>query len=211
MLKIRIAASDDAEGISGIHVDCWSECYRFIPQSVHAQRSLDHRLSQWRLALAAERIAIEPIVVVESAGEIVGFAIMKANTDQWMPEAAFELHAMYIRKEFRGGLAAPLMLQMLLDLVQGRPADRFAVWVFRENPMRYAYLASGMRIKVRRSRDICGEQIPELGLLSPEFALVNQRLEGVISRIAARVDASQNQPRSKDRFALISERIGKSR
>ena len=177
-----------------------------MPTAVHRARDLAFRLHQWDVLLTADEFHCS---VCLQDDELVGFILVKPNSDQDLPQAAFELHAMYIDPAHRGGAVGARLALAGVNSIPCVPSDRFSVWVFRDNPMKFAYRALGMNVRVQRDRTIAGEKVPELGLLSPQVEQLVQRfaLMSVRPRPVAELDASGSQQRSRDRWSRIAERI----
>lgn len=205
MHHVRRAEVSDVCSVSMIHHRCWSECYKFMPPHVLEARGPSFRQTQWARLLSAPRPWLYSIAVLTHDQEIVGFSIIKPNEDPDLLGAAYELHAMYILPGHRGGVGGPKLLRWMLDDLGLGGDDRFSVWVFCENPMRFAYFAAGMTIEVRRDRVIEGERVPELGLLSPPVSKVRAVLDRLIRRAGAEGGAAETRLHSKYRYDRISE------
>lgn len=181
MLHVRAAVRADFEVIARIHVECWAECYGFIPLSVHSARSFEYRCAQWRRDLVPDRQRGAQTLVLLDRGEVVGFSHLKPADAADFDGAGYELHSMYLRGAARGGVGSLLLLRAHLVWLAARGARSFAVWVFCENPMRRAYLAVGFKIRVRRNRVLCGVAVPELGLISPAIEVLAARVDRLIA------------------------------
>ncbi|UWQ29897.1 GNAT family N-acetyltransferase [Leisingera sp. M523] len=195
MYSIRFACADDAAGIAKVHVQCWEECYPFLPQGLRRARNLSVRVEQWkhRLAQPAEGLTW----VLEDEGRIVGFAHLAPNSDPEIPEAAADLHACYFLPEYRGSTAGPEMMAEMLRASLTLGWKTFCIWAWRENPIRITYRALGLLPVVRRSRELCGFSAPEVGYFHPDASAMIRKLENM----AIQIERRGGETRSSRRFA----------
>ncbi|HYD99688.1 MAG TPA: GNAT family N-acetyltransferase [Alphaproteobacteria bacterium] len=184
-IAMRPAVPGDAPAIAAIHAAAWSEAYAFMPEGVLARRDAAMRLQQWRDWFAAEPgPARGGLFVLEAAGAVVGFCHAAANADPTVP-ARGELRAGYIRPDFRGGNAGPLIMRTLAAWLRDNGLEPAIVWVFRENRFRHWYHMLGWRPAILRDRMLDGHAVPETGYFYPDGldALI-AKLDALIARSA---------------------------
>ncbi|UWR40229.1 GNAT family N-acetyltransferase [Phaeobacter inhibens] len=196
MYSIRIARAVDAEEIARVHVQCWEECYPFLPAEIRQARNLDSRLSLWMRRLGCKDIA--RTWVLEDAGCIVGFAHLVPNTDPEIPAADAELHACYFLPEYRGTTAGPKMMSVMLRYALSNGWGTFCIWAWRDNPIRITYRALGLTPVVRRDRELCGYSAPEVGYYHADATAMIEKLDNMVTQIELRGDGR----RSLRRFAV---------
>ncbi len=137
--EIRAPRPDEAEAIADLHLRTWSEAYEGkFPPSAWGIEARVQRLAMW------ESICREPgprfrAAVVESSGELIGFAGVGQSMDEPPPREK-QLWFIYLLERAHGSGAA----QSLLDDVLGD--DPASLWVLADNPRARAfYRRNGFR------------------------------------------------------------------
>ena len=115
-MKIRKATIDDSSALAHIQVDSYRTAYAdFFPQVYLDQFSYEEQTQDWRDLLSSE--SNEPLFVAENTqGEIVGYALGKAETD---PEALYDsaLTAIHVhRSQQRQGIGRHLLTAVVKAL-----------------------------------------------------------------------------------------------
>ena len=136
-MKIREARLEDASAIARVHIDAWRETYQgIIPDPYLAQLSHTKRTKQWGQTLADQRV-----YVVESEGEVVGFAQGGPNRSD---AREGELYAIYVLQKSQGkGLGKALFQHITKDLAE---YETMRVSVLRDNPACRFYERFGGRV-----------------------------------------------------------------
>lgn len=132
---VRPAVAGDETGIGTIHVTSWQETYRgHMPQDFLDSLDAGQRIERWRERLPGVRQARGDVVVVESAGEIAGFAVFGPSRDaDAEPEHTGEVGAIYLRPGSTGqGLGRLLMSAVVSGLISLGYADA-TLWVLDTN------------------------------------------------------------------------------
>ena len=206
MYRIRNATLQDARAISEVHVQCWRECYPFLPDGLHQARSVQVRFDQWVARLRGD--AAHYTLVLEDAGRVVGFGCAVPSRDEDLPDADWELHACYFLPEYRRMAAGPEMMRKLIEGAEEQGARSVCVWVWEDNPLRITYGQLGLRPEVRRNRELCGYEIPEIGYLCKDLKRLSAKLEVMSSALARRGGASQSLQFDQARLRPIDLRNG---
>lgn len=161
---IHIAKEKDAKDIAYIHNKCWGSVYKFIPNEVHVNRSIDFRTNQWLDVLTRQDERDLLLVLNTEQGEAIGFCFCTYNKDHEI-DAGGELHAAYILPGHRGGVSGLIMMRLMIQHLGHHGLLPPCIWAFDENPMQVWYRAFGWEPVVKRDRVICGARIPETGFV----------------------------------------------
>lgn len=192
MYKIRKAFPQDVDDIAKIHVECWRECYPFLPEKLHQIRSVSVRSQQW-----CERLSgVEPEGVTRvllDEGHVVGFGHAMPNGDPDLPDIDYELHACYFLPQYRRLSSGPQMMLEMIDASLSLGAKSFCVWAWRDNPIRLTYSSLGLQPRIRRDRNIEGYCAPEVGYVSKDIDLTRKKLNTMIISLKRRRASSGNQ------------------
>ena len=180
MIIVEKATRADCAVIAMIHTTCWAEVYSFIPKSVHQSRSVEFRFEQW-LRVVEDPGWGEALYVVRLEGQAIGFGFAKPSTEDSI-EALGELHAAYLLKPYRGGVAGPmLMKEMLVHLIQCE-LEPVSLWAFDQNKVRISYRAFGWQPVLRRDRVIAGEGVPETAYIHPDVEQLIDRIDAFVAK-----------------------------
>ncbi len=209
MYSIRQAVMQDASTIADIHHSCWQECYPYLPKGLHDLRDREVRFNQWLKRL--EGSGDFQTNVLEVSGAVAGFAHVKANDDDAIPEADAELHACYFRPHLRRSSAGPAMMKQMLLWTREQGMTACSVWAWRQNPIRRTYGALGLEIACKRDRQIAGFRAPEVGYLCRDIPSLIQTLEKMISQLDARGGQARSRQFAPSRLSPIEIRDGKAR
>lgn len=175
MACLRFAKSKDIFDIAEIHTTVWREVYHFIPEEVHASRTFDHRVQQWR-RIVANPVKGQALLVVEEHGKIGGFCFACPSLDKDTPKGAGEMHAAYILPDFRGGITGTLMMISMSVVLDQAGLSPMTLWAFQENRIHEWYAALGWKPFIKRDRVIEGVKIPEIGFFCNDPKTLQGRL-----------------------------------
>ncbi|WP_321832290.1 GNAT family N-acetyltransferase [Thalassovita sp.] len=190
MYKIRPASMRDVEGIAQIHVNCWTECYPYLPKGLHKLRGVEHRRMHWRKRIADHNDGI--VLALEIDGEVKGFSYTMRNNDPDMPLAEAELHACYFLPEARRSSAGPQMMIEMIDHAHKFGWESICVWAWVKNPVRRTYAALGLEPLVHRERVIGKFSAKEVGYLCLDLGKLSEKLEANAILIERRGGASRS-------------------
>lgn len=139
-LKIRLATKEDIKGLAKVHVDSWRTTYEGIVDPDFLRNlSYEEREKMWTGAIDTN----PPLVAIDEAGEVLGFASGGAERSGDYPGFDAELYAIYILKEYQGlGLGRRLMNRLIDRLIE-EGFESMIVIVLAENEAKYFYEAMG--------------------------------------------------------------------
>lgn len=151
-------------GMARVHVDTWKATYRGIVPD----RYLDELTYESDLSRGFGKWLKEPtpywtyLVAVDSAGNVIGFAVGGPNRDP-DPEFKGELGAIYVLKESQGkGVGRALVREVARHLIEIGTASMI-VWVLEANPYRRFYEKLGGAAVKRRVVPVANIPLPETG------------------------------------------------
>lgn len=137
----RLAAAEDIERISEIHVASWRAAYTgLVADEALEDRTVNKRMKQWKEFFDDPEHPHRRLYVIEEDGEIAGFAFAGPSEDEDLdPESSFEIHSLYLDPaRRRSGLGGALLEHVLDDfwargfrlatlyvLIGNEPAKRF--------------------------------------------------------------------------------------
>lgn len=141
-MNIRPATSSDVDAIARTHVLGWQHAYAgILPSDFLASLSTEQRARMWAEAIEKQ---IQRLLVVEVAGQVVGFAAFGPCRDDGAHETDFEIWAIYLQPQYIGfGVGRALWLGALASMkLMG--ATRVTLWVLVENELAtHFYRAAG--------------------------------------------------------------------
>jgi ribosomal protein S18 acetylase RimI-like enzyme len=132
-VTLRPATEQDAAGIARVRVDSWRATYRgMIPDSYLDAMRVEDSAALWQRVLSVPEQSRPSVHVLESAGDIVGFA-----SGMLLPEAKLgfeaELTGIYLMPAVqRQGWGQCLLKAVVTDCLQ-RGASNMLVWVIAGN------------------------------------------------------------------------------
>ncbi|HSZ43600.1 MAG TPA: GNAT family N-acetyltransferase [Trebonia sp.] len=132
---VRSAESGDVACIALVHVTSWQDAYRgHMPQDFLDGLDVGHRTEAWRRRLPAAQRSRGDVLVVESAGQVAGFAGFGPSRDADADSGQTgELAAIYLRPGSIGqGLGRLLMMAVVSGLTDLGYADA-TLWVLDGN------------------------------------------------------------------------------
>ena len=133
--SVRTAKQGDAPAIAAIHVESWRVAYRgLVPDDALATLSLTDFEARWLERLGGGERAHERTLVVESEGEVVGFAATGPCRDEEIdPGKLIELYAIYVHPDTWGqGHGRQLLNRTMADLMK-TGHESLMLWVLEEN------------------------------------------------------------------------------
>ena len=165
-LHIRPATIADAPSIARVHVATWRSTYQgIVPDAYLSSMSVTRNTELWDRILTKdaeqsdERISL--IASTEDAG-ILGFVSGGPARERFSGYDA-ELYAIYVLQEYqKKGLGIQLFTAFAQHMKR-LGYDRLLVWVLTENPARTFYVRLGGQEIERKTVEIGGKQLEEIG------------------------------------------------
>jgi GNAT superfamily N-acetyltransferase len=132
---VRPAGPGDEAGIAAAHVTSWQDAYRgHMPQDFLDSLDVGQRVAAWRRRLPEAKRSRGDLVVVESAGEIAGFALFGPSRDADAdPERTGELGAIYLRPGSIGQGLGRLLMASAVSGLAGFGYAHATLWVLDAN------------------------------------------------------------------------------
>jgi GNAT superfamily N-acetyltransferase len=129
---VRDATAADALRLALVHVASWQQGYAgMLPGELLDSLSVDSRTARWRDILAADLPATT--LVVESDGQVMGFATIGDSRDSDAPTGVGELWSIYVHPDRWGtGLGFALHGAALRALIDHGNQEA-TLWVLRQN------------------------------------------------------------------------------
>ncbi len=173
-ITIRPATSNDAHGISGVHVACWRATYSgIIPQTYLDELREEKRLPMWQYILADPVKSSLVCVATEGDGEVIGFAAGGPNRS---PELDYEgeVYAIYLLKEHQGQGIGRLLFERLVEMLLEQDYQSMLLWVLTENPTRGFYEREGGELTGRKQIEIGGSSLEEVAYGWDDLAVIGK-------------------------------------
>lgn len=164
MAVIREAGTDDAAGISRVHVDAWRATYPgIVPDAFLDAMSYGESEARW-LELLGKRSRRSAMFVAELPGVgVVGFASGGTRREKSHPEYDGELYTLYLLAEFRGEGLGGRLLRAVAGRLPSVGCRAMLAWVMAKNhPSRRFYEAVGGTLLGSGAFEIEGEIIEEV-------------------------------------------------
>src|ERR1700691_3096251 len=132
---VRPAEPGDEPGIALAHVTSWQDAYRgHMPQDFLDGLDVGQRAEAWRQRFPAAKQSRGDVVVVESAGEIAGFAVFGPSRDADAdPGRTGEVGAIYLRPGSIGQGLGRLLMDAVVSGLAGLGYADATLWVLDEN------------------------------------------------------------------------------
>lgn len=142
-VPVRKAKARDATGIGLVHVRSWQATYRgYFPQEFLDGLDPKQRAAKWRRYLRENDDERARLLVIEQAGEIVGFANVGPCRDEGM-DTAGEVRAIYLLPQhWDRGLGRALMTAGL-DALTSAGFSEAILWVLAENDRARRFYEAG--------------------------------------------------------------------
>ena len=165
MASIRIAEVRDAAVIAHVHVQSWLAAYEgIVPKEYLASLNEAEWVPLWQDWLNRDI----SIVVVETNGEVVGFAGGGAIRESFSTYDS-ELYTLYLLKAVQGrGLGKALLCAIVKALIQ-KDHKSMIVWVLAQNPAVQFYEKAGAQYITRKQIEIGGIQLSESAFGWPDL------------------------------------------
>ena len=126
--NIRAATLSDIAGLARVHVQSWRETYADIVSQTYLDNlSFEAYEVQWRRTLEASN----PVLVAETADQIVGFASCGPTRDEGFDG---EVYALYLLESQHGLGIGKGLFQAALEALWSPGKGRVIVWVLADNP-----------------------------------------------------------------------------
>jgi GNAT superfamily N-acetyltransferase len=153
---IRLAAPEDAERLTQVHVKSWQSSYRgLLPQEFLDTLNAMERLALWRSALAHPETFGNFVAMAPGSGDIVGFCSVGRNRGS---PAGYpgEVYALYLLEEVKGhGVGRALFLEAL-QWLREQGLLPVTLWVLKDN-------TRARRFYERMGGQLVGEQTITIG------------------------------------------------
>ncbi len=140
-MKVRRVRSSDVNALAEVQVAAWQAAYRgLLPDRVLDSLSAARGRRRWRTRLESN---LSETLVVEAAGQVMGFATMGANRDEDVDRRTTgEIYAFYLHPVvWRKGYGRTLW-QQARDLLRARLYDEVTLWVLHNNRRAIAFYQS---------------------------------------------------------------------
>lgn len=207
-MYITRAKEEDIKKIVDIHVSCWKEVYKFIPENVHKVRTRKFRFNQWKKVLRIKKLETGLFVLKTDLNVVVGFCYCAPNIDKDL-EAASELHAAYILPEFRGGITGPLMMVTMVEFLLKQDLHPIGLWAFDQNKIQRWYRLIGFQRTVRRDRIIENVAIPESGFVCPDpYRLLDRMYRKLNENASSSFQSPEYYPSSQHLHLAAQRKLG---
>ena len=130
MVTVRPATVADAPAMGRLHVRAWQAAYRGdMPDDYLDGLRAEERAAYWNVVLRRENRG-GAVLVVERAGEVVGFAAAGPSRD---PEGAGELYAIDVDPDHWGTGAGRALLEAAQAELDGMGFAESVLWVLPGN------------------------------------------------------------------------------
>lgn len=154
---IRPAALADATDIARVHVQAWRETYAgIIPQPYLDAMRVDEYAFKWRGWMSGRTT----VHVAEEGDRVVGFTSCGPAHEDSPRGYDAEIYALYLLREFHGRGLGRALFDASRDTSGGRS---LLVWVLERNPSRGFYEALGGREAARKTSEVGGAVLAEVG------------------------------------------------
>lgn len=137
-LSIRSASIVDAGAIARIHVDTWRTAYKDILPADFLERISYDRSTQWWTGVLSAPPPRSCLWVLESKGELIGFAFGGENRAQDLPFDG-ELQAIYVLQQHQGRGGGRLLFDAVRNSLRENGLRSMLLWVLENNPSRTFY------------------------------------------------------------------------
>lgn len=148
LVSTRRARVSDARAIATVHVRSWQSAYRgLVPQDYLDGLDPRPRSARWEQALGELDWPRHGVLVVEDAGQVVGFAsLVPSRDDDLDPATVGEIAAIYLRPAAWGQGYGRALMGAALDALGQAAYREAALWVLDTNQRaRRFYEAGGWR------------------------------------------------------------------
>ena len=134
MPEVRVAVSDDAEGIARVHVSSWQAAYRdILPAEYLAGLRWEKRYEFWQRELVAPSTVGSTTWVLMEGTSVLGFVSTgPARDDDRQPDEAWELYALYLTEDRWGQGLGRALANVAIDAVPDQ-VDDVSLWVLSGN------------------------------------------------------------------------------
>ena len=142
-LVIREGRVTDAEAMGTVHVRAWQSAYRGVmPDDYLDGLSADERSEMWRGRLS--RADLPRLLVAESGGEVVGFAVLGTERPSPDRRGAGELYAINLDPDHWGNGIGRALLRAATAALVALGFEEAILWVAPENDRaRVLYTSEG--------------------------------------------------------------------
>lgn len=164
-MKIRVATSQDAEGIANVHVNSWKTTYKGIVDEAYLDAlSAADRVERWRWKAENLRDDEELLVISDDNGMIYGFMTYGMERESKRPTEG-ELYAVYLLEEMQGQGWGKRLFARMKEFMRVRGFQTLRVWVLEGNSALHFYQHMGGREIKRKEIEIGGKMHTEIALI----------------------------------------------
>lgn len=135
----------DARAIAEVHVHTWQAAYRGqVPDSVLKNLSIEDRTRAWSQIIGRSVPPASAAFVLESDGELLGFAHVAASRDEDASGEVGEVTAIYVSRSLWRSGAGSLLMHSALAALRAAGFSQATLWVLEANQRaRRFYEATG--------------------------------------------------------------------
>lgn len=134
MIEIRLAQLAEAPLIAQVHIRAWQEAYKgLLPAAYLANLSLTRRTAWWEQILSLPAEALHKVLILQEAGQIIGFAHFGPTDEAFQPAGTAKLYAIYLLAESWGKGHGRALLEQMLDYLAEDDFQTVMLWVLEGN------------------------------------------------------------------------------
>ena len=165
VFHIRAAHQNDVLGMAKVRLDTWRATYRsIVPDEFLKGLSYQSTSERWQKAFWENRKPGVAVFVAENElKDIVGIAICGPEQSQ-DPIYLGEIYVLYVLPQHQNqGIGRELVAACVRHLIQKLKVETMLVWVIAENPYRRFYESLGGKLVRKKTKEIGGKVIAEVG------------------------------------------------
>lgn len=158
-MNIRKAVLLDVDGITKVHVDCWTTTYAgIIPNDYIIKLTYEKRAKLW------ERIILNGNVFVaeDDNGQIIGFSDGGSERTGDYKEFKGEMYSIYILKSYQGRGIGKRLIKAVVNELLKQDLNSMIVWVLKDNISCNFYEKMGGKVVDSKTVDFSGKELIEL-------------------------------------------------
>ncbi len=161
-IESRPAKADDAFGVSAVHDSSWRQTYGGLIPHKALETMVRRRDPKWWARAIRNSTRV---LVLESMGQIVGYATLGPNRISALPQSG-EVYELYLLPEYQGvGLGKKLFLDARTELAKLGIGD-CVVWVLEDNqPAVQFYTNAGGRMVAEGTETFNGKTLNKVAFV----------------------------------------------
>jgi len=130
-MYVQAATQEDCRAIAEVHVESWQHAYSgILPDEYLASLSVAEREAMWRRMVERQP---SQLLLVRSAGQVVGFAAIGTSRDEDAPPDRAEVWAIYVKPDFWSTGAGLQLWVAALQRIQAEGYKSVSLWVIAGN------------------------------------------------------------------------------